>query len=745
MASTNSSRQPNSNKKVEGIMALAKSALDAIQENSDLPTKSSEAVSSSSSKLQPTPKSKALVDPTQTESDANLEVKLTLPSKKGDRSENSVEKNAKRSSGKKDEAFSNRFRVDIHIKGKNHKFPGHYSLKDKNIIHEWARIWKGKVKRGKNKVKKKEASPDELDDLGKIEKYSKLSVMCLRKNQEPQRWTQRDAFQWFEQKSNPSPKFSSTNSKRRARKTKTGENQSSKAAIPLRMSHASKPKQGESSQHSQNNRGLLQGNNELSSANYNMESWQHMRGQTPAMHSQSERILGKRSIPPGSPDSAQMGVNLKAVRHDLPSAGDQLMGLYGRIQEPQLQLQQHPHQLQQHHQTHQYQQGMAFYPNSMLALQNAQPRLAHNYFSGVNVYARHLQESGIKSKGKLLAIHPNCVDYVENVSTLVQVEWTAPIQYLDTKPVGWRIHFLTLNNNFGTFDAKGLPPGDYMLGDVLFRVESAYKAQSSSELGKEIEKEKVDSKPEGGAKTHSTWSTNNYLVEAKAKLLLVAPCYSSVVALVRNEHVNLSSEGVQSAFIDLNHCSVFDPLHKPLQGMSSLYAPGFMTALAWASVQRFFQIAGKVACTLEDAESFLKSCVSSSNVKLSSVTVFDVMKPLDKCVVWQSPSSFQVYGDLATETYRIQVSALTALYRYFVESRCQDSKILKAPFRVLRERDSKTTVCSPVMVSSSKWFSCMCLFYWCQYFSFIICFRFILTFFFIMSHSLMVSSFPGIW
>jgi len=73
-----------------------------------------------------------------------------------------------------------RYRVDIHLCGKNHKFPGHYSLADKRIIHEWARVWKN------NKMRQ-----SIVDNR---------SVLCLRKNQQPQRWSQKDAFWWFHTK-----------------------------------------------------------------------------------------------------------------------------------------------------------------------------------------------------------------------------------------------------------------------------------------------------------------------------------------------------------------------------------------------------------------------------------------------------------------------------------------------------------------------------------------------------------------
>ena len=75
-----------------------------------------------------------------------------------------------------------RYRVDIHLCGKNHKFPGHYSLVDKRIIHEWARKWKH------NKTTNMTTSDTR-------------TVMCLRKNQQPQRWEQKDVFWWFHTKS----------------------------------------------------------------------------------------------------------------------------------------------------------------------------------------------------------------------------------------------------------------------------------------------------------------------------------------------------------------------------------------------------------------------------------------------------------------------------------------------------------------------------------------------------------------
>ena len=77
-----------------------------------------------------------------------------------------------------------RYRVDIHLCGKNHKFPGHYSLVDKSIITEWGRLWKHKKTMNLTMA---------IDDP--------RVVICLRKNQQPQRWEQKDVFWWFHTKS----------------------------------------------------------------------------------------------------------------------------------------------------------------------------------------------------------------------------------------------------------------------------------------------------------------------------------------------------------------------------------------------------------------------------------------------------------------------------------------------------------------------------------------------------------------
>lgn len=118
--------------------------------------------------------------------------------------------------GSGENGTTKRYRVDIHLKGKNHKFPGHYSLVDKKLIHEWARLWKGKARRKrKSTVGAEPAAFDAAAQLSKESQLQEASVLCLRKNQEPQRWTQKDAFHWFEQKSNPKPHSDTSSAKLR--------------------------------------------------------------------------------------------------------------------------------------------------------------------------------------------------------------------------------------------------------------------------------------------------------------------------------------------------------------------------------------------------------------------------------------------------------------------------------------------------------------------------------------------------
>ena len=75
------------------------------------------------------------------------------------------------------------YRVDIHLGGKNHKFPGHFSFIDKSIITEWGRLWKHKKTMNLTMT---------VDDP--------RVVMCLRKNQQPQRWEQKEVYEWFQTK-----------------------------------------------------------------------------------------------------------------------------------------------------------------------------------------------------------------------------------------------------------------------------------------------------------------------------------------------------------------------------------------------------------------------------------------------------------------------------------------------------------------------------------------------------------------
>ena len=79
-------------------------------------------------------------------------------------------------------------------------------------------MWKGKTKT-KQKLLNAQPAPAGMkqdgDDKGQSQE---ACVMCLRKNQDPQRWTKKDAFRWFQQKSNPK----SGPDKRQTDKRRTG-------------------------------------------------------------------------------------------------------------------------------------------------------------------------------------------------------------------------------------------------------------------------------------------------------------------------------------------------------------------------------------------------------------------------------------------------------------------------------------------------------------------------------------------
>ena len=75
------------------------------------------------------------------------------------------------------------YRVDIHLGGKNHKFPGHFTFLDKSIITEWGRLWKHKKTMNLTMA---------IDDP--------RVVMCLRKNRQPQSWVQKEVYEWFQTK-----------------------------------------------------------------------------------------------------------------------------------------------------------------------------------------------------------------------------------------------------------------------------------------------------------------------------------------------------------------------------------------------------------------------------------------------------------------------------------------------------------------------------------------------------------------
>ena len=85
--------------------------------------------------------------------------------------------------GKDTKEIVKQYRVDIHLGGKNHKFPGHFSFIDKSIITEWGRLWKHKKTMNLTMT---------VDDP--------RVVMCLRKNQQPQRWEQKEVYEWFQTK-----------------------------------------------------------------------------------------------------------------------------------------------------------------------------------------------------------------------------------------------------------------------------------------------------------------------------------------------------------------------------------------------------------------------------------------------------------------------------------------------------------------------------------------------------------------
>lgn len=336
--------------------------------------------------------------------------------------------------------------------------------------------------------------------------------------------------------------------------------------------------------------------------------------------------------------------------------------------------------------------------------------------------------NALKPRGRILSIHPQTVGYTERVPTLVQVEWSAPIRYLDTKPAGWRIHFLTLNENFGTFDAKGLPPGKYTIDNVLFCVETP---RTQQKMGSGLSNQSII-----GAQRLHTSSNGVYgfkknldmnqprgdhqidlrnkdpalsLVEAKANLLMVAPCFASLISIVteKNFQFPLAREGgVLSAgsgeapigLLSINETTVDTPGRCKVE-----FASRNSLALAWSAVQQFYLLAGKKPSSTEDVEAFIQTHASGVDLNSASVTVYDMMKPFNRCVSYQSDPSRRVYGDFATECFNVDKVALTYIYNFFVSTRCQSRKWLNQDINIRRDKDAKVFKLTPILVSASAW------------------------------------------
>ena len=346
-------------------------------------------------------------------------------------------------------------------------------------------------------------------------------------------------------------------------------------------------------------------------------------------------------------------------------------------------------------------------------------------FLGAVGAARNNKNAAQAPSGRILCIHPQTVDYTEHVSTLVQVEWSAPIRYLDTKPAGWRIHFLTLNENFGTFDAKGLPPGNYTIDNVPFFVErpraavapvppgQAMMDMQQTKLGGDAYGKKVKPARTKKIVDLQQGTTNEdvarMLAEAKAKLLIVAPCYSSLISMVtvqnfqfpnvsQGEDASLGSVGETA----ISLLSIADPQKEALGQQKVKFTSKNSLALAWAAVQQFYLLAGKKTSTQEDVEAFIQTQTSTVDLNSASVTVYDMMKPLSRCVSFQSKRCRQVYGDFATSRFSVDTATLTCIFNFLVSSRCLSKTWLNRTFHLRCGKDAKSFKVTPVLVSTSK-------------------------------------------
>lgn len=598
--------------------------------------------------------------------------------------------------GSGENGTTKRYRVDIHLKGKNHKFPGHYSLADKKLIHEWARQWKGKARRkSKSSCIADSFATDTAAQLSTDAGLQEASVLCLRKNQEPQRWTRKDAFHWFEQKSNPK-----SHSERAKSRTPPAQYD---AAASKPHDHYQREIQMLQAQGLQNE----QHRQQLAAMS---TPWNQGHSQNPFVFvPQKYQTLGKRSAPL---EGLEIGASGKVGRFDGMSS----------VQQQQQQKQQQQQQPQQHS------------PISQQASHETFPA-HHAYFAGMHFLgAAGATHKNISAQtpigGRILSIHPQTVDYTERVSTLVQVKWTAPIRYLDTKPAGWRIHFLTLDDNFGTFDAKGLPPGNYTIDNTLFCVEQPGAPQVVAPMppGQPILGQQpmqtllgdVYSKDVAGpamAKAKASLQLDSRrnesvqsLAQAKAKLLLAAPCYAPLISILTEDDLQLpptigedsmSPKVTGEAAIDL--LSINEPMNNAQDPKSIHFASKDSLALAWAAVQQFYRLAGKKPSAHEDVEAFIHTHTGGVDLTSASVTVYDMMKPPGSCVSFQSTRSRLLYGNFASSEFSVDTVTLNHIFEFFISSRCDPKILSNKTVHIRRNKDAKIFELTPIMVSTSPW------------------------------------------
>ena len=217
------------------------------------------------------------------------------------------------------------------------------------------------------------------------------------------------------------------------------------------------------------------------------------------------------------------------------------------------------------------------------------------------------------------------------------------MQYQDTIPHGYRIHFSKVSDNVGKFDARGLPLGGYLLGTIPMIVCSHDSEDVSPMSLKELKNFAVGSKSKRDPLSLQRGRDQSVLSSKDPSTQKIG-----VEKLPLNETSNNKNKGKASS---LSPAAVVVAASVPGSNSSSddwsalPWASTLQTKIAWGIVQNFYLVAGKRAATTAEIAEFLQeNTKESEDMSTSSVSIIDLSQTVGKHIAWQSKQRSVSHG-----------------------------------------------------------------------------------------------------